>query len=272
MNVLEAPFVKGFLRLADDGARMGWHERNGGNLTYRMRPEEAASVADSLDAGRPWQPIGAAVPKLAGSHFMVTGSGKFFSNALRDPEDTCAILELDGLGEQYRVVWGLVHDGRPTSELPSHLLNHQAKMEATDGLHRVIYHCHPANLIALTFVLPLEDRAFSRELWETMTECPIIFPAGVGVLPWMVPGGREIGLASCEKMRTYDVLVWAHHGLFCSGADFDTTFGLAHTVEKAAEILVKIRSMAPQRRQTISPTEFRDLAHAFGVTLPENFL
>jgi rhamnulose-1-phosphate aldolase len=99
-----------------------------------------------------------------------------------------------------------------------------------------------------------------------------VFPDGVGVVPWMVPGGRDIAVATSELMKKYDVAIWAHHGMFCSGEDFDLTFGLMHTVEKSAEILVKVRSMAPQKRQTITPDEFRRLAKDFGVTLPEKFL
>ena len=30
-------FVKGFVRLCNDGWEQGWHERNGGNATYRLR-------------------------------------------------------------------------------------------------------------------------------------------------------------------------------------------------------------------------------------------
>lgn len=73
-------------------------------------------------------------------------------------------------------------------------------------------------------------------------------------------------------MKEYDVAIWAHHGMFCAGEDFDLTFGLMHTVEKSAEILVKMLSMRPDKRQTISPQNFRDLAKAFKVTLPEKFL
>lgn len=203
---------------------------------------------------------------------MVTGSGKYFRNVILDPADTSAIIEIDAAGENYRIVWGLVNGGKPTSELPSHLMNHEVKKKATDGAHRVIYHCHPTNLIALTFVLPLSAEAFTRELWEMATECPVVFPSGVGVVPWMVPGGREIAVETSKLMEEYDAVIWAHHGLFCSGEDFDLTFGLAHTIEKAAEILVKVRSMTDHKRQTITPDEFRDLAKSFGVTLPEKFL
>jgi len=155
--------------------------------------------------------------------------------------------------------------------LASHLMNHEVKKEATGDLHRVILHSHPANLIALTFVLPLDDAVFTRELWEMPTECPIVFPEGVGVVPWMVPGGREIAVETSRLMKQYNVAVWAHHGAFCSGRDFDEAFGLMHTVEKAAEILVKVLSMGG-KRQTITADNFMKLAEAFDVTLPERFL
>ena len=151
-------------------------------------------------------------------------------------------------------------------------MNHEVKMLATDGKYRVIYHAHPANVIALTFVLPLKDEVFTREIWEMMTECPIVFPQGIGVVPWMVPGGREIAVATSELMKQYDVAIWAHHGMFAAGENFDLTFGLMHTVEKSAEILVKMLSMRPDKLQTITTQNFRDLAVDFNVELPEKFL
>ena len=104
------------------------------------------------------------------------------------------------------------------------------------------------------------------------TECPVVFPDGIGVVGWMVPGGRDIAVATSELMKKYDVAIWAHHGMFCSGEDFDLTFGLMHTVEKSAEILVKVLSIQPNKLQTITPQNFRDLARDFKVTLPEEFL
>ena len=88
----------------------------------------------------------------------------------------------------------------------------------------------------------------------------------------MIPGGREIAMETGKLMEEYDVAIWAHHGMLVAGEDFDLTFGLMHTVEKAAEILVKTLSMAGAKRQTITPEEFRHLAKDFGVSLPEKFL
>lgn len=258
--------------MADDGFQQGWHERNGGNLSYRLKEEEVIEVMPRLSNNEDWHDIGTSVPLLAGEFFLVTGSGKYFRNIIVDPEVCITIIEIDSTGEKYRIRWGLVEGGTPTSELATHLMNHEVKKTVTKGKHRVIYHAHTTNIIALTFVLPLDDKVFTRELWEAATECPVVFPKGVGVVDWMVPGGRDIAVATSRLMEKYDVAIWAHHGMFCSGEDFDLTFGLMHTVEKSAEILVKILSMSPNKRQTITPGNFRDLAGAFHVELPEEFL
>lgn len=271
MKVLDAEFVQGFIRMANDGWEQGWHERNGGNLTYRIKKEEVESIKENFNPGE-WQPIGTSVPNLAGEYFLTTGSGKYFRNVILDPEDSLGIAEIDEDGENYRVVWGFVNGGRPTSEFPSHLMNHEVKKLATGGKYRVIYHAHTTNIIALTFVLPLSDEVFTRELWEMATECPVVFPSGVGVVPWMVPGGRDIAVETSMLMKKYDLAIWAHHGMFAAGEDFDLTFGLMHTAEKSAEILVKVLSMNPHKLQTITPDDFRHLAKDFNVELPEEFL
>ena len=272
MKILDMKFVRGFIKMADDGYQQGWHERNGGNLSYRLKESEVEAIRPRLNAAGEWVPIGTSVPGLAGEFFMVTGTGKYFRNIIVDPEVCVAIIELDGKGENYRIRWGLVEGGGPTSELPTHLMNHEVKKRVSGGRHRVIYHAHTTNTIALTFVLPLKDEVFTRELWEMATECPVVFPEGVGVVGWMVPGGREIAVATSKLMEQYNVAIWAHHGMFCSGEDFDLTFGLMHTVEKSAEILIKVLSMSPAKLQTITPDNFRELADGFRIRLPEKFL
>ena len=273
MKVLDAKFAQGFIRMANDGWEQNWHERNGGNLTYRLTDAEVAEITPFLDAQpRPWVAMGVTGENLAGSYFLSTGSGKFFRNVITDPEDSICVVEINDKGDSYRIRWGLVNGGKPTSEFPSHYMNHCVRAKATNGEHRVIYHAHPANIIAMTFVLPLTDRDFSRALWKSATECPVVFPGGVGVVPWMVPGGADIALATCKKMEEFDAAVWAHHGLFASGPDFDITFGLMHTIEKAAEIWVLQKSTGLPELQTIQDDELRAIARDFKVKLREDFL
>lgn len=87
-------------------------------------------------------------------------------------------------------------------------MNHSVKFDVTGGKHRVIYHAHTPAVIALTNVLELDDIVWTRALWSAMTECAVVFPGGVGVLPWMVCGGagdRQGDQRAHEAVRRGDL-------------------------------------------------------------------
>ena len=273
-TIFDVEVMKGYIRMCNDGWEQGWHERNGGNLTYRMRPEEV-ELCRPFFKEKPgeWVNMGVQADNLAGEYFISTGSGKFLRNVILAPQDNICIVEINEKGDSWRIVWGLEKGGRPTSEFPSHFMNHSVRKAATNGEYRVIYHAHTPSLIALTYVMPLTAKDFTRALWQSATECPVVFPGGVGVVQWMVPGGPEIAMATSELMKKYDAVVWAHHGLFVSGPDFDITFGLMHTIEKAADIYVRVLAAGQGKvRQTITDDNLRAIARDFGVTLNEEFL
>jgi rhamnulose-1-phosphate aldolase len=122
----------------------------------------------------------------------------------------------------------------------------------------------------MTFVHELEDRSFTRTLWKMMTECIVVFPEGVGVLPWMICGNDEIGLATAEKMKEYRICVWAQHGIFAAGRNLDEALGLIEAVEKAADIYIKV--MNGNILQSITDAGLKALAEAFGLDYRRNFL
>ena len=269
-------FVRGFCRMCNDGWLQGWHERNGGNLTYRLSDEEVeASRAFFDDEPREWVEMGVSDKTLAGSYFLATGSGKYMRNVADDPAHNIGVVEISEAGDAYRIVWGLLDGARPTSEFPSHYMNHCVAAARTEGANRVIYHAHTPGIIQMSFIVPLTDRDFTRRLWQMMTECVVVFPAGVGVVPWMVPGGAAIAEASSELMRTYDTIVWAHHGLFAAGPDFDTTFGLMHTVEKAAALYCGARAANGGSEDWLNKIEDKgliDTCHDFSIAINESFV
>lgn len=273
MKIVDVKIIKKFIRMCDDGWNQGWHERNGGNLTYRMTKKEVNKCKEFFNvAPGEWVNMGVVGENLAGEFFIATGSGKFFRNVILEPENNICIVEINDKGDSWRIVWGLEKGGRPTSEFPSHFMNHSVRVKATDGECRVIYHAHTPSLIALTYVLPLTSRDLTRVLWQSATECPVVFPGGVGVVEWMVPGGADIAVKTSELMKQFDAAIWAHHGLFCSGPDFDITFGLMHTIEKAADIYVRAMSCGKGIMQTITDDNLRAIAKEFGVKINEEFL
>jgi len=272
MTILDTAPIQSFIACAHNGWLQGWHERNGGNLSYRMTAEEVAACRPWFDETGPWLPLGVAAPNLADEFFTVTGTNRYFQNIKDRPEENIGIAQLNGAGDAYRIVWGLTVGHMPTSEFPTHIRGHSVRVAATEGASRVIYHTHPVDVVALTFVLPLTAKAFSRALWQAMTECVIIFPEGVGVVPWMVCGGTEIALATAKEMERFAAVVWGQHGIFCAGEDFDSTFGMMHAIDKAAQIVLRVMATGLPALQTITDDDLRAVAAFFGRRINEEFL
>lgn len=238
-------FVRDLVRLCDDGCARGWHERNGGNASYRLTSEEVQACRPYFhEEPLPWEPLDAAVPAMAGECLLVTAAGSYFRNVKDDPSRALGIIELDAGGAFWRPVWGFEGDGRPTSELAAHVILQAVRKEATHGASRVVYHCHPVPVIALSFTLPPDARTVTRALWRTMTECLMVFPDGLGVVPTAVPGSRELADLTAAEAQEHAGVIWAHHGLLATGATCDEAFGLADVVVKAAAIYRDVRLMS----------------------------
>jgi len=267
-NILEAPFLIEMVRTVTNMYAHGWDERNGGNISVLL---DEADVAEYLDVNAVLRdiPTGFAAPALDGKYFLVTGTGKYFKNVQYDPAANLGLVKLTDGGKTARLLWGYSDGGQFTSEFPAHMMSHAARL-AVDPTNRVVMHCHPANLLAMTYVHDLDSKAFTRTLWQMCTECIVVFPDGVNVLPWMLCGTNEIGEATAEQMGTARLVVWSQHGIYAAGKDLDETFGLIETAEKAAEIYMKIAHLP--LKNTISDAQMHLLEGRFGVKAREGWL
>ena len=259
-DILTAPFMAEMIRTTTNMYNHGWDERNGGNISLLL---DEAEVQEYLDM----QPIrtletGFEAPELNKKIFLVTGTGKYFKNVQYAPEVNLGIVRLVENGTKAELLWGFTDGGRFTSEFPAHMMSHVARMKV-DPKNRVVMHCHPANLLAMTYVHDLDEKTFTRTLWQMCTECIVVFPDGVNVLPWMLCGTNEIGVATAKKMETARLVVWAQHGIYGAGKDLDETFGLIETAEKAAEIYMKIAHLP--LKNTITDAEMHLLEERFNV-------
>ena len=267
-DILTAPFLEKTVRTIAEMYRQGWDERNGGNISMLLDEEEIAEYVDPKAVLRVI-PTGFEAPELEGRCFLVTSTGSYFRNIQYEPETDLGIVRLADGGRTAELLWGYKGGGKFTSEFAAHIMSHSARLSA-DPENRVILHCHPANLIAMTYVHDLDEREFTRTLWRMETECMIVFPDGVNVLPWMLCGTNEIGQATAEKMKTARLVVWAQHGIYGAGRDLDETFGLIETAEKAAGIYLKIAHLPV--KQTLSDADLKLIAARFGGSVREGWL
>lgn len=267
-DMMNAPFLVEMVRTCTNMYAHGWDERNGGNISVML---DEAEVAEYLDVNAVLQdiPTGFEAPALDGKYFIVTGTGKYFKNVQYDPACNLGVIRITDGGKTARLLWGFTGGGKFTSEFPAHMMSHAARLGA-DPDNRVVMHCHPANLLAMTYVHDLDSRAFTRTLWQMCTECVVVFPEGVNVLPWMLCGTNEIGEATAEQMKTARLVVWSQHGIYGAGKDLDETFGLIETAEKAAEIYMKIAHLP--RVNTITDEQLHLMEERFGVKAREGWL
>lgn len=266
-NILTAPFVEEMCAATANMYRLGWDERNGGNISYMLEERE---VADYLDIDNVLRviPTGFDARALAGKYFIVTGTGKYFKNVEHDPETNLGIVRITRDGTGAELLWGYRDGGKFTSEFPAHMMSHIRRL-AVDPEHRIVMHSHPTYTIAMNAVCPLDERELTHRLWQSNTEAIVVFPDGVGVLPCMVCGTNEIGEATAEKMKNFRLVVWSNHGIYGAGKNMDEVFGLIETVEKTAQIYMLTLGHEPR---VISDDILRALAERFSVTPLEGVL
>ena len=266
-NIMNAPFVVEMCKTTANMYRLGWDERNGGNISYLLDESEVAEYLDLSNVKRVL-PLGFDAKPLAGKIFIVIFK-EYFKNVSDSPETHLGIVRISADGQNAELLWGYEDGGKCTSEFPAHLMSHMARL-AVDPENRVVMHTHPTNTLAMNYVHELDDKKFSHTLWEMCTECMAIFPEGVGVLPWMLCGTNSIGEATAAKMKDFRIVIWGMHGIYGAGKTMDETFGLIETVEKAAQIYMLTAHLP--RVNTITDSQLVEIAEFFGVNYRKDFL
>ena len=115
-DILTAPFVREMCETTANMYRLGWDERNGGNISYLLDEKEVAQYLDLTKVVRTIPFMGVneedfdASP-LEGKIFIVTGTGKYFKNVEKDPANNLGIVRIGRGGKNIELLWGY-EDGR----------------------------------------------------------------------------------------------------------------------------------------------------------------
>jgi len=234
----------------------GWGERNGGNLTVNVTrfflddegevvfPEYVldkygiqSDDTDEYMMFSDWYPLGTAMPYIADQYFYVKGTQKRMRDMARDPMANGCIILISPDGTKYTYVSKRVP---PTSELPSHLMV-QNYLRQSGSRYTATLHTHPIELVALSHHRELLDdntrpNRLTRTLWSMIPETLAFAPLGLGIVPYEIPGSKELAEATLERIRDYDVVLWEKHGVFAVGQDIIDAFDQVDVLNKAARI------------------------------------
>jgi rhamnulose-1-phosphate aldolase len=161
-DILTAPFVEEMRKTTANMYRLGWDERNGGNISYMLDEYEVVEYLDLQKVIRRI-PIGFEAKPLIGKIFIVTGTGKYFKNVNDDPETNLGIVRIAADGCTAELLWGYKDGGKFTSEFPAHMMSHMARLSVNPE-NRVVMHCHPTYTLAMNYVHELDEKKFTHTL------------------------------------------------------------------------------------------------------------
>ena len=126
-DILTATFVEEMKSTTANMYRLGWDERNGGNVSLLL---EESQVNDYVDGAVLREiPTGFSCPELDGKYFLVTGTGKYFKNVQVAPEVNLGLVRLTNGGETAQLLWGYADGGKFTSEFPAHMMSHAERLK-----------------------------------------------------------------------------------------------------------------------------------------------
>lgn len=155
------------------------------------------------------------VPQLAGTTFLVTGSGRRLREIITEPAANLAAIVVNPGGLTARMHTSFRRRfERVTSEFNSHLAVHYDQVLALDTNFQALVHVQPPHLTYLSHIARYRDEKYlNRHLFRWQPETIISLPEGIGIIPFCIPGSSELMSNTVESLRKHRVVVWAKHGV-----------------------------------------------------------
>lgn len=206
-------------------------------------------------------------PALAGHTLLVTGSGRRLRQIAADPLANVGAVSVGADG----VSATLHHHPRRlferlTSEFNSHLGVHEDQVARRGIGFQAVVHAQPPHLTYLSHLADYRDtRTFNRRILRWEPETVVSLAAGVGVLPFLVPGSAEMMAANVAGLRDHEIVLWSKHGVM-SRSDISVTRAVDRV--EYAETGARYEYMdlvAGGRGEGLSDDELRRVADEFGV-------
>lgn len=155
------------------------------------------------------------VPELAGSTFLVTGSGRRLRDIIHDPASNVGALVVDEGGRTGKLY--TTHRrffARLTSEFNSHLAVHYDQIMSSGTNFHAVIHAQPPYLTYLSHIRRYQDQTYlNQHLMRWQPETIVQLPEGIGFVPFSVPGSSALMEATLQSLHQHRIILWAKHGV-----------------------------------------------------------
>jgi rhamnulose-1-phosphate aldolase len=229
-------------------------------LGWPIDPRRRFPIEREIDLPQP-------TPDLAGSSFLVTGSGRRLREISDDPLANLGVVTVNAGGQTaclYTSPRCLFE--RLTSEFNSHVAVHYDQVTRTGTNFHAIIHAQPLRLTYLSHIARYTDETYlNTHLLRWQPEAIINFPEGIGVVPFSVPGSQALMDATLVGLRTHRVVLWAKHGAM---ARSDASVKRASDRIEYAETAARYECLNlanGELAEGLSAEQIRDICRTFGV-------
>ncbi len=217
-------------------------------------------LAEPIDLPQP-------VPALAGNLVLVTGSGRRLRDIHTDPAANLSVVAIAADGQTAQLYTSPRRlFQRVTSEFNSHLAVHQDQVARTGTNFHALIHAQPPHLTYLSHIPAYRDQTvINQRLLRWEPETIVNLPAGIGVLPYCLPGSPAMMAANVAGLRVYNVVLWSKHGVM---ARSELSVTKAADRIEYAETAARYEYMdlvAGRQAEGLTTDELREVVRAFNV-------
>ena len=216
--MLEAPYpeLDDLLHMMGEAGRhladIEASEGAAGNISVCMRwPVEPRSRFPLMTEMELPQPV----PELAGTTFLVSGSGRRLREIIDEPTANIAAIVVNEGGRTGKLYTS--HHRRferVTSEFNSHLAVHYDQILSSGTNFHAVIHGQPIHLTYLSHIPRYQDVQYlNAHLLRWQPETIINLPEGIGFIPFQVPSSAELMAGNIEALRRHRIVIWAKHGV-----------------------------------------------------------
>lgn len=155
------------------------------------------------------------VPELAGTTFLVSGSGRRLREIIAEPAANigCVLVAEGGRTGKLFTAYQRRFE-RLTSEFNSHLAVHYDQVVSSGTNFHAVVHAQPPHITYLSQIPSYRNEQYlNTHLLRWQPETIINLPEGIGFIPFCVPSSNELMAANVEALRKHRVVVWAKHGV-----------------------------------------------------------
>ncbi|PKO14110.1 MAG: rhamnulose-1-phosphate aldolase [Chloroflexi bacterium HGW-Chloroflexi-10] len=155
------------------------------------------------------------VPELAGSTFLVSGSGRRLREIIDEPLASIGCIVVNEGGRTGNLFTSSKRRfERLTSEFNSHLAVHYDQILSSGTNFHALIHAQPLRLTYLSHIPRYQDEHYlNTHLLRWQPETIINLPEGIGFVPFRIPGSPELMQATLASLRKHRIVIWAKHGV-----------------------------------------------------------